>query len=180
MRSRPSSIVTTKSRPSSIVKTKSRRFSFVTHASKTFAFSRRARRALRVSAFAFASFAALFSHADVASAGPATLLPPGCVADLKDVRTTTNGTTFASHYVTDGGFGYGEFSTGGFGGQSLWQRRGGAWCRVQTGAAILDRAALIGFGVPPATAARLLALMKSSGELAPPVPPRPPAVSPHH
>jgi hypothetical protein len=51
---------------------------------------------------------------------------------------------------------------------------------VQTGAAILDRATLIGFGVPAATADRLLSLMKRSGELAPPLPPRPPAVSPHH
>jgi hypothetical protein len=149
-----------------------------THLSKPFAGAERALRVVRVAALAFAPFAG--AGANATSAAAATLLPPGCVADLKDVRATTNGATFASHYVTDGGFGYGEFSAGGFGGQSLWRRRAGAWCRVQTGAAVLDRAALIGFGVPPATSARLLALMKTSGELAPPVPPRPPAASPHH
>jgi hypothetical protein len=151
-----------------------------THLSKPFGGAGFALHVLRVATLALVPFAGSLASADAAGTAPATLLPPGCVADLKDVRTTTNGATFASHYVTDGGFGYGEFSAGGFGGQSLWRRQAGAWCRVQTGAAILDRAALIGFGVPPATAARLLALMKTSGELAPPVPPRPPAVSPHH
>ncbi|MBD5635993.1 MAG: hypothetical protein IAI49_16110 [Candidatus Eremiobacteraeota bacterium] len=106
------------------------------------------------------------SAAPLVAATPA----PGCVASLRDVHTGSGVKSFASHYVTFDSYGYGEFSAGGFGGQSLWKKRGTLWCRVATGAAILDRPTLIGFGVQPAVVDRLLAQMKSQPELAPPKP----------
>ena len=101
---------------------------------------------------------------------PRATPPPGCVARLRDVRTGNGPKSFASHYVTDDVFGYGEFVAGGFGGQSLWRRRGALWCRVPTGVAILDRPAMTGFGVPARIARRLRGKMKAAGELAPPKP----------
>jgi hypothetical protein len=96
--------------------------------------------------------------------------PPGCVASLKDVSVGVGIKRFESHYVTEGGYGYGEFSAGGFGGQSLWQRRGDLWCRIPTGATVLDRKAIAGFGVPQVVADRLILQMKRGPELAPPKP----------
>jgi hypothetical protein len=111
--------------------------------------------------------------ARAASAQVAAPPPPGCTLALKDVRTGSGTKSFASHYVTVDGYGYGEFAAGGFGGQSLWQKRGSLWCRVATGAAPLDGAALRTFGVPAATADRLIARMHADGrEIAPVAPPQ--------
>jgi hypothetical protein len=116
-----------------------------------------------------------------AEAAPLPPLPPGCVATLHDVHAGSGAKSFASHYVTDGIYGYGEFSAGGLGGQSLWRRNGAAWCRVPTGGAVLDRATIAAFGVPPAVADRLIALMKARPEVAPPKPlPTLPPFGSHH
>jgi hypothetical protein len=131
-------------------------------------------RSLVALAFAFAATGA------VAAAAPGGAAAPGCVASLRDVHAVVGTSSFTSHYVTVDGYGYGEFKTGSLGGQSLWRKTGTLWCRVQTGAAVLDRSAIVGFGVPPATADRLLAAMRGAGpELAPPKPPAPPAVPRH-
>lgn len=124
-------------------------------------------------AFAFALVAGAIVPASVfaaelppgvqTSATPA--LPPGCVAKLVDAHA--NG--YASHYVIAGAYAYGEWRTSGYGGQSLWKRSGEPWCKVATGLTVLDRRALVGFGLPASTAKHLLALMHASGELAPPV-----------
>jgi hypothetical protein len=101
---------------------------------------------------------------------PAGAAPPSnCVAGLHDVRTGDGEKRFASHYVTDGVFGYGEFVTGSFGGQSLWRKRGANWCRIETGSSVLDRSGILAAGVPADVANRLLAKMRDGHELAPPV-----------
>ncbi|MBD5607116.1 MAG: hypothetical protein IAI48_18835 [Candidatus Eremiobacteraeota bacterium] len=113
----------------------------------------------------------------LAFGAPALAAPNGCVARLTDVRSGSGSKSFASHYVTDGSYGYGEFVAAGFGGQSLWMRRDAGWCRMPTGGATLDRANIIRFGVPDAVATRLVQKMRAGrGELAPPTPspaPRP-------
>jgi hypothetical protein len=126
----------------------------------------------RFGATAFA-VAAVVAFARPASSQPPAPPPPGCIAALKDVHTGSGAKSFASHYVTIGDYGYGEFSAGGFGGQSLWLRRGTGWCRVQTAATPLDANALRAFGVPAATADRLIAAMRKTPEIAP-VPQRSP------
>lgn len=104
------------------------------------------------------------------AAAPAAASPPAnCVADLHDVRAGDGEKRYASHYVTDGAFGYGEFVTGSFGGQSLWRKRGANWCRIETGSAVLDRVGILAAGVPANVANRLLAKMRDGHELAPPV-----------
>lgn len=100
---------------------------------------------------------------------PAPALPPNCVAKLDDSATGSGAKVFVSHYVTDGAYAYGEARAGAFGTQSLWTKRGVAWCKVPTGIVALDRLALERFGVPPATARRLLAKMRAAGDVAPPV-----------
>ncbi len=95
-------------------------------------------------------------------------LPFGCVASLKSSTAGSGAKAYASRYVTDGNYAYGQWRTGGFRGQSLWTKRGGAWCKTSTGIIVLDRAAIVRFGVPPANASRLLAKMRAVGELAPP------------
>ena len=116
---------------------------------------------------------ALVRMAPAASAAPAPAAIPGCVAALKDVHTGSGAKSFASHYVTAGSYGYGEFLAGSFGGQSLWQKRGTSWCRVETGTTVLDRKGIAGAGVPASVADALLAKMKAGHELAPPVAPTP-------
>jgi len=96
-------------------------------------------------------------------------LPFGCVARLGNSATGSGAKAYRTRYVTDGTYAYGEWRTGSFGGQSLWTKRGGAWCKTQTGLATLDRATMIGYGVPAPNAARLLARMHAVGDLAPPV-----------
>jgi hypothetical protein len=96
-------------------------------------------------------------------------LAPGCVPRLVDVRSGHGEKAFASHYVTAGSFGYGEFVAGTLRGQSLWRHRAGAWCRIPTALAVLDRATIVGFGVPPDVAKRLVHEMRAgTRELAPP------------
>jgi tetrahydromethanopterin S-methyltransferase subunit D len=114
------------------------------------------------------TFAALLAGATPALAAPVALV--GCVPALKDVRTGSGAKTFASHYVTAGTYGYGEFVAGLFGGQSLWQKRGGRWCRIETTTTVLDRKGLLSAGIPGPTADTLLARMRAGRELAPPGP----------
>jgi hypothetical protein len=124
---------------------------------------------------AVATIVALLAGAAGAVAAPAgRTAVPGCVPALKDVRTGSGAKTFASHYVTAGTYGYGEFVAGLFGGQSLWQKRDGRWCRIETGTTILDRQGLLSAGIPGPTADTLLARMRAGRELAPPRPPRHP------
>lgn len=96
-------------------------------------------------------------------------LPFGCVVILLDVRSGNGARGYASKYVTDGAYAYGEWRASGYGGQSLWRRSGTAWCKLHTGITVLDRRALLGYGLPPAVANGLLAAMHARGELAPPV-----------
>ena len=134
----------------------------------------------RLAASCALALGALSAVAALAVASP-TSLPPGCVASLRDVHTGSGAKSFASHYVTDGAYGYGEFSAGGLGGQSLWRRNGTAWCRVPTGGAVLDRTTIAALGVPPDVADRLIALMKAHPEIAPPKPLRTlPPFGSHH
>jgi hypothetical protein len=115
------------------------------------------------------SAAATAAQPAVAPLPAAAPLPANCVAGLHDVRTGEGEKRFASHYVIDGTFGYGEFVTGSFGGQSLWRKRGANWCRIETGSAVLDRVGILAAGVPANEADRLLAKMRDGHELAPPV-----------
>jgi len=114
---------------------------------------------------ALATFVALLASAVAIAAAPVL---PGCVPALKDVRTGSGAKTFASHYVTAGTYGYGEFVAGPLAGQSLWQKRGGLWCRIETGTTVLDRKGLLAAGVPGPAADTLLARMRTGRELAPP------------
>jgi hypothetical protein len=116
----------------------------------------------------FATIAANATLATVALAAPPPVAIPGCVSELKDVHTGSGAKAYASHYVTSGAYGYGEFLAGSFGGQSLWQRRGTLWCRIETGTTALDRAGIAAAGVPPAVAVTLVAKMRATPELAPP------------
>jgi hypothetical protein len=124
--------------------------------------------AVTIAAFGDSPWAA--AAAATPASAPAAVAPPvNCVADLHDVRTGDGEKRYASHYVTDGAFGYGEFVTGSFGGQSLWRKRGAFWCRIETGSAVLDRGGILAAGVPANVANRLLAKMHDGHELAPPV-----------
>jgi hypothetical protein len=118
---------------------------------------------------ALATLVTLFAGAPAVAAPPAARpAVPGCVPALKDVRTGSGAKTFASHYVTAGTYGYGEFVAGPLGGQSLWQKRGGLWCRIETGTTVLDRKGLLSAGIPAPAADTLLARMRAGHELAPP------------
>ncbi|GAC1497163.1 MAG: hypothetical protein NVS1B2_18650 [Vulcanimicrobiaceae bacterium] len=94
--------------------------------------------------------------------------PAGCVAALRGAGSGGGSKGYVSRYVTVDAYAYGEWRTGAFGGQSLWHKRGAAWCKVQTGIVTLDRGAMVRFGVPAATASTLLAKMHAAGDLAPP------------
>ncbi len=89
----------------------------------------------------------------------------GCVPKLVGVRSRG----YASQYVTKGPYAYGEWRASGYVGQSLWKRSGTLWCKVQTGVSILDRRALIAYGIPAPVAKRLLAAMHNTHRVAPPV-----------
>jgi len=128
---------------------------------------------VRISIAAVSTFVALLAGTGWAPAAPAARTAaavPGCVPALRDVRTGSGAKTFASHYVTAGTYGYGEFVAGPLGGQSLWQKRGGRWCRIETGTTILDRKGLLSAGIPGPAADTLLARMRAGHELAPPRP----------
>ncbi|GAC1300517.1 MAG: hypothetical protein NVSMB19_07220 [Vulcanimicrobiaceae bacterium] len=100
---------------------------------------------------------------------PRAPLPFGCVPALVDVRPGSSIKGYASHYVSAGTFAYGEWRAGSYGGQSLWKRSGTTWCKVATGVTVLDRRALLAFGIPAPVAQRLLATMRATHELAPPI-----------
>jgi hypothetical protein len=91
-----------------------------------------------------------------------------CVAALRNVRAGNGATAFASAYVFADSFAYGEWTAGVAHGQSLWRKRGAAWCKVQTGADVLDERALEAYGVPASAARRLIARMTSGPQIAPP------------
>ncbi len=122
----------------------------------------------RVLAFAVV-VATCFAPATPSRAAGSSNLPSGCVARLTNRATGSGAKAYLSRYVTDGTYAYGEWRTGSFGGQSLWTKRDGGWCKTETGLATLDRAAIIGYGVPARNAGRLLAKMHAAGDLAPPV-----------
>jgi len=99
-------------------------------------------------------------------------IPPAassdCVAALRNVRAGSGAKAFASAYVFADGFAYGEWAAGVAHGQSLWRKRGAAWCKVETGAVVLDERTLEIYGVPATSARRLIAEMASSPQIAPP------------
>jgi hypothetical protein len=107
--------------------------------------------------------------ANAATPTPLPLAIPGeCVNGLRNVHAGTGARTFASQYVYAGQYAYGEWLAGGARGQSLWHKRGTTWCKVSTGADVLDEHALEGYGVAPGDARRLLAAIASGPQIAPP------------
>jgi hypothetical protein len=117
--------------------------------------------------------AILLAPACAAARAAAPPLPPGdCVGALRDVRAGSGERAFASAYVFSNGFAYGEWVAGVAHGQSLWRKRGAAWCKVQTGADVLDERALEIYGVPASDARRLIAQMASGPQIAPPQRPK--------
>lgn len=109
-------------------------------------------------------------------AGASAALPPApsgdCVTALRNVRAGSGEKAFASAYVFADGFAYGEWAAGVAHGQSLWRKRGAAWCKVETGAVVLDERTLEIYGVPAPAARRLIALMANSSQIAPPERPK--------
>jgi hypothetical protein len=106
------------------------------------------------------------------AAAPPAFFGGECVATLRNVRAGSGAKAFESAYVFSSGYAYGEWAAGVAHGQSLWRKRGGAWCKVQTGADVLDERALEGYGVPAPDARRLIAEMTSGPQIAPPQPPK--------
>jgi hypothetical protein len=112
-----------------------------------------------------------FAFAPVAQRGVLAAMPVAsgrldCVAKLRDVRAGS----FASHYVFEGFYAYGEWNASGARGQSLWDKRGPKWCKIATGNEVLDEAAIERHGVAPETAHALIAKMTGGpAQLAPPV-----------
>jgi hypothetical protein len=102
------------------------------------------------------------------AAAPPAFFGGDCVATLRNVRAGTGAKAFASAYVFSNGYAYGEWAAGVAHGQSLWRKRGSAWCKVQTGAVTLDERALAVYGVPVPVARRLIAEMASGSQIAPP------------
>jgi hypothetical protein len=98
---------------------------------------------------------------------PHAALPPGagdigpggkaCVPKLIDLHVGSGEKLFTSHYDFDGGWAIGTWTFARIMGQSLWQHRGSAWCKV-TGSAALDARDLQLYGVPSGIANHLSAL----------------------
>jgi hypothetical protein len=105
---------------------------------------------------------ALAATVAAAPAPAANALPGGaagapCVTTLADVRKGSGERGFASHYVFDGDWAPGTWAAGRVLGQSLWQRRSRAWCKVVGGSA-LDARDMQAYGVPPGVAHHLSTL----------------------
>jgi len=96
-----------------------------------------------------------------------------CVSKLRDVHRVGSFGTFASHYVFAGFYAYGEWVAGLARGQSLWDKRGTVWCKIDTGSEALDQAAIERYGIASWTAQSLIAKMQAGPQLAPPVAPSP-------
>jgi hypothetical protein len=116
------------------------------------------------------AMASVSCGAPARAAMPTFAGPLECVAALRDVHAGSGDRTFASHYVFAGFYAYGEWIAGIARGQSLWDRRGRQWCKIDTGAEVLDEAGIERHGVAPETARMLIARMRSGAQLAPPLP----------
>jgi hypothetical protein len=106
------------------------------------------------------AFAVTVAAAPPSAARAPVLAAPGgpsCVKALVDVHTGSGDKSFSSHYVFVGAWSLGAWVAGRVRGQSLWQHRGAAWCKV-TGGAALDARDLQIYGVPASVAQRLVAL----------------------
>ncbi|MGP6159416.1 MAG: hypothetical protein ACLPYS_18235 [Vulcanimicrobiaceae bacterium] len=80
-----------------------------------------------------------------------------CVTKLVDLHKGSGDKLFTSRYSFDGAWALGTWSAGSVKGQSLWQRRGEAWCKVVGGSA-LDATDIQGYGVPSGVAHHLSTL----------------------
>ncbi len=91
-------------------------------------------------------------------AAPVNAAGTSCVATLVDVRKGSGERRFASHYAFDGNWALGTWAAGNVRGQSLWQHRGNAWCKVVGGSA-LDARDMQAYGVPSRVAHHLSTLL---------------------